>query len=266
MLGKLLSLLLHAKSGAISGLFLLGATGALVSVSTQNGVTTITITEASPSPSASASTSASPTPSASPTASPSAHPSHTASPFSSPSSSACADQAKALAFQVQRVDTAFTGFHTDLMKLRGTRSVADIEKADVMLKLIRQAAVKAIHKTFDKSCIKKDDDEDESGETEAHDAAPATTLSLVGDRKKDDEDNDSDHDKDHKSKPAPLTFTGDATSIADQAVAAMQVAFDTAKNAAASTPRPTRSPEPSRSPRPSHSPRPSGSPKLGDHD
>jgi len=44
MLGKLLSLLLHAKSGAISGLFLLGATGALVSVSTQNGVTTITVT------------------------------------------------------------------------------------------------------------------------------------------------------------------------------------------------------------------------------
>ena len=92
-------------------------------------------------------------------------------------------------------------------------------------------------------------------------------LSLVGDRKKhDDNDNDSDHDK---TKPAPLTFTGDATSIADQAVAAMQVAFDTAKNAPASTPRPTRSPEPSRSPRPSHSPRsagPSGSPKLGDHD
>src|SRR5260221_7748826 len=267
MLGKLLSLLLHAKSGAISGLFLLGATGALVSVSTQNGVTTITITEASPSPSASASTSASPTPSASPTASPSAHPSASASPFSSPSSSSCADQAKALAFQVQRVDTAFKGFHTDLMKLRGTRSVADIEKADVMLKLIRQAAVKAIHKTFDKSCIKKDDDEDESAETEAHDAAPATTLSLLGDRKKhDDNDNDSDHDK---TKPAPLTFTGDATSIADQAIAAMQVAFDTAKNAPASTPRPSRSPEPSRSPRPSHSPRsagPSGSPKLGDHD
>src|SRR5260370_13474720 len=262
MLGKLLTLLLHAKSGAISGLFLLGATGALVSVSTQNGVTTITITEASPSPSASAS----PTASASRPASPSASASASASPSSSPSSSSCADQAKALAFQVQRVDTAFKGFHTDLMKLRGTRSIADIEKADVMLKRIRQAAVKAIHKTFDKSCIKKDDDEDESSETEAHDSAPATTLSLLGDRKKDDQDNDSDHDK---TKPAPLTFTGDATSIADQAVAAMQVAFDTAKNAPASTPRPSRSPEPSRSPRPSHSPRsagPSGSPKLGDHD
>ena len=262
MLGKLLSLLLHAKSGAISGLFLLGASGALVTVSAQNGVTTITLTEASPSPSASASPtgSASPTPSASPTASPSA----SASPSSSPSSSRCADQAKALAFQVQRVDTAFKGFHTDLMKLRGTRSVADIEKADVMLKLIRQAAVKAIHKTFAQSC-KKDDDEDESAETELddRDAAPATTLSLLGDRAN---DHASDHDK---TKPAPLTFTGDATSIADQAIAAMQVAFDAAKNAPASTPRPSRSPEPSRSPRsagsagsagPSH--RPEG---PGDH-
>jgi len=254
MLGKLLSLLLHAKSGAISGLLLLGATGALVSVSTQNGVTTITITEASPSPSASASASASP--SASPTAthtaspSPSARPSASPSPFSlSPStSSACTDEAKALAFQVQRVDTAFKGFHTDLMKLRGQRSVADIEKADVMLKSIRQAAVKAIHATMTPSCAKKDDDEDE---TESHDAV-APTTSLNSDRER-DEDNDNDH---AKTKPAPMTFTGDATSIADQAVAAMQVAFDTAKNAAASTTRL----------RPSHSSEHPRSTKHGDHD
>ena len=258
MLGKLLSLLLHAKSGAISGLFLLGATGALVSVSTQNGVTTITITQASASPSASARAAASP--SASPIASHSASPSSAgALPFSSPSSNVCADQAKALAFQVQRVDTAFKGFHADLMKLRGTRSVADIEKADVMLKVIRQAAVKAIHKTFDKSCMKKDDDEDESVETEDHDAAPATTLSLLGDRKKHDEDNDNDSDH-HRTKPAPMTFTGDAKSIADQAIAAMQVAFDLAKNAPASNPRPSHKPEAPRNAHPSQSAHP------GDHD
>jgi acyl-CoA synthetase (AMP-forming)/AMP-acid ligase II len=55
MLEKLLSLLIHVKAGAVSGVVLLGAAGALVSVSAQNGVTTITITQASPSPSASAS-------------------------------------------------------------------------------------------------------------------------------------------------------------------------------------------------------------------
>ena len=236
MLGKLISLLLQAKSGAISGLLLLGATGALVSVSTQNGVTTITITEASPSPSASAS------PSGSPTATRSARPSPSASPSASPSlsspssSSACSDEAKALAFQVQRVDSAFHGFHTDLMKLRGQRSVADIEKADVMLKVIRQAAVKAIHATMTPSCATKDDDEDEN-ETESDDAV-ASTTSLNSDREN-DEDQDSDH---AKTKPAPLTFTGDAASIADQAIAAMQATFDAAKNAPAST-RPTHRPE-----------------------
>ena len=256
MLGKLLSLLLHAKSGAISGLFLLGATGALVSVSTQNGVTTITITQASASPSASASASAHPSASASPSASVSPQLSSSPNSLSSPKpADACADQAKALAFQVQRVDTAFKGFHTDLMKLRGTRSVADIEKADVMLKVVRQAAVKAIHKTFAQSC-KKDDDEDESDETADHDATPATTLSLLGDRKH-DEDKDRDGPK---TKPAPLTFTGDAKSIADQAIAAMQVAFDAAKNAPASTPRPSHKPE---APRSQHS---SQSAHPGDHD
>jgi hypothetical protein len=249
MLGQLISLLLHAKSGAISGVFLLGATGALVSVSAANGVTTITITEASPSPSASASAhpSASASPSATPSASASPKPSSSADPFSSPKpADACSDEAKALAFQVQRVDKAFKGFHTDLMKLRGQRSVVDVEKADVMLKVIRQAAVKAIHATATQ-CKKQSDDEDESDETEAHDAAPATTLTLVGDKKKhEDEDNDGDH---AKTKPAPMTFTGDATSIADQAVAAMQVAFDTAKNAPASTPKPSHKPEPAKGPK-----------------
>lgn len=239
MLGKLFSLLLHAKSGAISGLFLLGATGALISVSTQNGVTTITITEASPSPSAAHSVS--PTPSASPSGSPS---------LSSPSSSssACSDEAKALAFQVQRVDTAFSGFHTDLMKLRGQRNVADIEKADVMLKVIRQSAVKAIHATLSASCAKKDDDEDEDeNETESPDAV-ANTTSLDSDREN-DEDNETDH---ATTKPAPLTFTGDATAIADQAIAAMQVALDAAKNAPASAPRPTHRPEGTKHPESEH--------------
>ena len=262
MLAKLISLLLHAKSGAISGVFLLGATGALVSVSASGGVTTITITEASPSPSASASQSASPTPSASPTASPTATGSPTASPSASPSpssspsaSSACADEAKALAFQVKRVDSAFGGFHTDLMKLRGQRSVKDVEQADVLLKVIRQAAVKAIHATATLSCAKhsdRDEQDENDDEDEAHAAAPATTASLVGDRQS-DEDNGGDHPK---TKPAPMTFSGDAAAIADQAVAAMQVAFDGAKNAAASTPKPA----------PTHKPQPTRGPKNGHRD
>jgi len=140
------------------------------------------------------------------------------------------------------VDTAFKGFHTDLMKLRGQRSVVTIETADVMLKQIRQAAVKAIHATM--TCTKQDDPEDEA-DTDSHDAVTATT-SLNSDRLN-DEENGGEHGN---NATTPIVFTGtDPAAIADQAIAAMQVAFDTAQSAPASTPKPSHSPEASRSPR-----------------
>jgi len=246
MFEKLLSLLLHAKAGAISGVFLLGATGALVTVSAQNGVTTITLTDPSASPSASASPH--PSASASPVASGSPQPSSSANPLSSPKpADACSDEAKALALQVQRVDSAFKTFHTDLMKLRGQRSVVTIETADVLLKQVRQAAVKAIHATA--TCKKHDDDED-TDENDDHEAATVTTT-LNADREKTE-----DNDEHHGSATSSITFTGDAKSIADQAIAAMQTAFDTAKNAPASSPKPSHKPEPSRSPKATSSHKP----------
>lgn len=254
MLAKLLELLIHAKAGAISGVFLLGATGALVSVSVSNGVTTIVLTDPSPTPTATAS----------PTATPTASPSATASPklSSSPDLSvptACTDEAKALAFQVQRVDSAFVAFHTDLMTLRGQRDRATIEKADATLKLVRQSAVKAIHATL--TCKKHDDNDNDNDKDETEDESHETgaaTASLNNDK-----DNDEDHDGDHKNKPAPLTFTGDAKSIGDQAITAMQTAFDAAKNAPATTPKPaqTHKSEPTRSPKAT-----SGSGKGEHHD
>src|SRR5205823_1107856 len=53
MLAKLLALLLQSKGAAISAVFVLGTTGALVSATTQNGVTTVTITPATESASSS---------------------------------------------------------------------------------------------------------------------------------------------------------------------------------------------------------------------
>jgi hypothetical protein len=44
---KLLSLLLHAKGGAVATVFVLGTTGALVTATVDAGVTTITITQPS---------------------------------------------------------------------------------------------------------------------------------------------------------------------------------------------------------------------------
>jgi hypothetical protein len=255
MLAKLLSLLFHAKAGLVSSVLLLGATGALVSVSASNGVTTITITQPSASPSSAVTTvttTRSPKPSESPE--PSESPK-----LSSSISSACSDATKALSLQVQRVDSAFSGFHVDLMHLRGTRSVVVIETADVMLKNVRQAAVKALHATLSTTCTKTDDEDKAENDDEDNSTAAPATTSLNTDREK-DEDSDG-----AKNATTPITFTGtDATGIADQAIAAMQAAFDTAKGAAASTAKPSHSPEPSRSPRvpqSSHNPEP-----KGDHD
>jgi hypothetical protein len=246
MLAKLLSLLFHAKAGLLSGVLLLGATGALVSVSAANGVTTITVTQPSASPSSAVTTvtaTRSPKPSESPE--PSKSPK-----LSSSTSSACSDAAKALSLQVQRVDTAFKGFHTDLMHLRGQRSVVVVETADVTLKNVRQAAVKAIHATQSTDCKKADeDDKDKTDNDEDSSTAASGTTALNTDREKDE---DSDTDGHGKKATSPITFTGtDATGIADQAIAMMQAAFDTANTAAASTPKP----KPSHSPEPSHSPR-----------
>jgi hypothetical protein len=143
------------------------------------------------------------------------------------------------------VDTAFSGFHTDLMKLRGQRAADTLMTADKTLKLDRESAVRAIHATATAACLKQDDDEDET-DTDENDtddvkpaaAAPATTVAVAGEVKQgDDNDKDNDHDSD-KSKTALITFTGNAASIADQAIAAMQVAFDAAKNAPVTTATP----------------------------
>jgi hypothetical protein len=142
------------------------------------------------------------------------------------------------------VNSAFTGFHADLIKLHGQRAAVTLETSDVLLKVIRQAAVRAIHATATQTCAKQDDedetDNDEDKDTEDDDTSAATpavsTLSVVGDRDN-DEENDGDHAK--HATTAPVTFSGTAASVADQAVAAMQVAFDTAKNAPVTTPKPT---------------------------
>ena len=261
MLAKLLSLLLHAKSGAISGVLLLGATGALVSVSASNGVTTITITEASPSPATSVSTTTTTNATNQTTDTDTETPEAGGQPGSSSSSvssTACNTvEASALATQVQRVNSAFSGFHTDLMHLRGLRAAATIETADVTLKVIRQAAVKAIHATATETCAKQDDedendndqndktDNEQTGENDTNDAtsvvgAAAATTTSSGDDNNNAENNGGDHGK---TTVAPVTFTGDATSIATRAIGLMQDAFTAANTAPVVAATPAHAPE-----------------------
>jgi hypothetical protein len=165
-----------------------------------------------------------------------------------PPPSACKDEAAAIAFQVQRVNGAFTGFHTDLVKLRGLRDAAVLEKADRTLKAIRQGATKAIHATATAACKKDDDENDDENDGDHNDGehndnhdrsgveAMVKTLSFV-------DEISSDEANDGHGQHLGITFTGTASAIADQAIAAMQVAFDAAKNAPVKTPKPTPTPK-----------------------
>ena len=245
MLAKLLSLLFHAKAGMLSGVLLLGATGALVSVSASNGVTTVTITQPSASPSTALTTTATRSPKPTESTEPSESPKLSSS--TSSSTTACTDEAKALELQVQRVDTAFSGYHVNLMHLRGQRATSVVVTADATLKQIRQGAVKAIHATATATCAKQDDenDNDQNEDTDTEDTddtsavTPATTVASVSDDAN-DESNDGDHGK---TTTTPITFTGTAQAIADQALDAMKVAFDAANTSPVLTAKPAHSPE-----------------------
>src|SRR5438105_450464 len=165
MFERLLTLLLHAKSGAVAAVLLLGTTGALVTATVQNGVTTITITEASPSPTLAALTTASPT--ASPTKSPSPSPSaNTQSSVTSSTATDCKTSFEAGITAMQTVNRGFAQNHTDLMHLRESARTdvarKAIEVADKVLKELRTHADEAIHATT--SCVKRD--EDKAGKTD----------------------------------------------------------------------------------------------------
>jgi hypothetical protein len=138
-----------------------------------------------------------------------------------------------------------------------------IENADKLLKQLRQSATKAIHaattcfKHDEDKAGKKDDDEDENDNDNDEDndssehhgtvvvvvvttsptPSPSATASPTA----------SPSPTSSASGNATLGTTGtDAKTIADQAVAAMKLVFDTAK---AQLPVTTASPKPSHSPR-----------------
>jgi hypothetical protein len=267
MFEHLFELLLHAKSGVFAAVFLVGTTGALVSATVQNGAATITFTEASPSPSGSASPTASPSPSASPsptashTASPTASP--TGSPSASPSSSSssspdssrsnCKAKSGAGVDATQTVNRAFAQFHTDLMHLRESAKVDAARKtladADKQLKQIRENAVKAIHAST--SCFKRDDDDkidndkDEDKDEDANEATVTPTASPSPSPSPSASPSPTPSASPTATATAGTTST-DPKTIADNAVAAMKLVFDTANAglpATTATPRPSHSPE-----------------------
>ena len=219
MLERLLDLLMHAKAGAVAGVFVLGTTGALVTatVQTQNGTTTITLTQASP------------TPSASPSSTAAVNTTRLSSSLSSQAGS-CSAQAHLVNEQVQRVNSAFSQAHESLEHAdrdRLTSAARDaLAKAGESLKQIRESAVQSLHATL--SCSEADEDNDQDED------------------KDEDKDEDADEHEDDADKAqvtttvvttaatttstnVTSTTTADPKAIADQAIAAMKLVVDSTK-------------------------------------
>ena len=211
MLAKLLALLLQSKAAAISAVLVVGTTGALVSASTENGVTTITVTQATQSSSVSPNNETNEVATDKDTEKDSDNDDKT-------STTASCDTT-ALRDGVTRVNTTFSQDHTALMHTRrderGSAATQIVESTDKLLKQIRQAAVQAIHST--NTCATQ---EDQDSENEA--------------------DNDKDEHETTRSNTTntnTVTFTEtDAKAIADDATTRMTAAFNEAKTKLAALP------------------------------
>jgi hypothetical protein len=219
---KLLSLLLHAKGGAVATVFVLGTTGALVTATVDNGLTTITITQPSSTTTGSQTTTGgSTTTNNTVTETILALFTRTNAdedPTGTATGNGCSDEAHKFNEQMRRVNAESQTQRAEAKEL-GRDAEKDgaakkdvralVEEADKAIKEIRKAADKAIHATFD--CDKDDEDEDEDEDEDDED--------------EDDEDNTSTTTTTTTSTTTTTTvaFGGDdAKLIADLAITAMK--------------------------------------------
>jgi hypothetical protein len=260
MFEKLLSLLLHAKGGALASVLVLGASGALVTATVENGNATIKITQPSSGAAGTAVapvtvTTASNTMSNNTKVDPAIlalftrtkaeqDPTGTAT-----GGNGCSDAAKALNEQVKRVNDAFKTDQQAIAKARkdartdaAKKAVSDAEKA---ITSIRQAAVKAIHATNPSATCKNDDEDVSEKQGDTNDKDDETDNDV-------DNEQEGEHDGDDAATPpaggAPVTatpttpavvFSGDAKAIADAAISAMALWVTDVKTAIAAQPAAT---------------------------
>ncbi len=179
MFEKLLSLLLHAKGGAVATVLVLGASGALVTATVQNGLTTVTITQPSTTTGSNTTTGGSTT-----TTTTTTDPvilalfNNTKKEGSTEpaTGNGCSDAAHTNNEQVKRVNDAYKTDHAAVQALSKTAPKTDAAKklvkdADNKIKGFRQEAVKAIHNLFKSN----EDDDSTTGTTGATGATGATT-------------------------------------------------------------------------------------------
>src|SRR5688572_8780367 len=205
MFEKLLSLLLHAKGGAVATVFVLGTSGALVTATVDAGVTTITITQPSSTTNASETT---PDGSATNTTVTDTilalfnRTNGDEDPTAAATGKGCSDEAHERNDAMKDVNAASTTHRQEIKGLDRDSDASDakqlVKDADKDIRDIRQAAVKAIHATFD--CDPNDDEADVDDVNE----------------------NDADEDSTSTTTDPSVAFGGDnAEAIADLAILAM---------------------------------------------
>lgn len=177
MLEKLLSLLLHAKGGAVATVLVLGASGALVTATVENGLTTVTITQPSTTTSGSETTTTT-------TTSPAIlalfnRTNAEEDPTGTATGGGCSDAAHGTNEQVKRVNDAFKTDHAAVLALSKGAPKTDearklVKDADSKIKGFRQEAVKAIHELFKSDECKGSDNEDEDVDNDDEDEGSTT--------------------------------------------------------------------------------------------
>ncbi|MGH2492824.1 MAG: hypothetical protein ACRDF9_15115, partial [Candidatus Limnocylindria bacterium] len=201
-------------------MLVLGASGALVTATVDNGMTTITITQPSET-STGSSTTGSNTTTTNTTVEQAilalfTRTSAEDDPTAPATAKGCSDEAHARNVEMKRVNDhsptareAVSELAEDAPRTSDARKL--VKDADKEIKDIRRLAVKAIHATFDCDADNEDEDADEDAD--------------------EDEDIDEDEDEDTTSTTTTtvlsLDFTGDAEAIADLAIELMdQVVAD----------------------------------------
>jgi hypothetical protein len=183
MFEKLLSLLLHAKGGAVATVLVLGASGALVTATVENGLATTTITQPTTTTGSETTAGGSTT-----TTTTTTNPAILAlfnrtkaeeDPTGTATGNGCSDAAHATNEQVKRVNDAYKTDHAAVQALSKDAAKTDenkklVKDADNKIKGFRQEAVKAIHELFKSDECKGNDTEDEDVDNDDEDEGSTT--------------------------------------------------------------------------------------------
>jgi hypothetical protein len=184
MFEKLLSLLLHAKGGAVATVLVLGASGALVTATVENGLATVTVTQPSTTTTGSETTTGGSTTTT--TTNPAIlalfnRTSAEQDPTAPATGNGCSDAAHATNEQVKRVNDAYKTDHAAVLALSKDAPKTEearklVKDANDKIKGFRQEAVKAIHELFKSDECKGSDDEDEDVDNDDEDEGSTGTT------------------------------------------------------------------------------------------